>query len=139
MVARNYPFAPVAVTKRMADSAIAARMQSYRPRPDSKSAPPGAAAVADELESKLRAAVPKGMSAYRSLAFGADNSLWVYLPATPGGREYLLLDQRGKPVATLEVPKGMGFSPGLSTRTVAWGVVNDQNDLPSIVRYRVVR
>lgn len=136
--ARNYAFTPTPVTKHMADSALEARMRSYRPQPDSKTPPRVTPAVADEMESKLRAAMPKWISAYRSIAFGADNSIWISLPSTPAGREYLLLDLRGNPVATLNVPRGTGFTPSLSTRTVAWGVVSDADDLPSIVRYRVV-
>ena len=136
---RDYAFAPVPVTKQMADSALAVRMRSYRPGPASKVPPSVSPAVADELESKLRAAMPKWMSAYRSIAFGADNSLWVYLPVTARGRQYLVLDARGNPVAIVDAPKGQSVAPHLSTRTVAWGVVYDADDLPSIVRYRVTR
>jgi hypothetical protein len=96
-------------------------------------------AIADQMESKLRSAMPKWTSAYRSIAFGADNSIWVYLPPTERGRQYLLLDERGNRIAMVDVPKGQNVAPGLSTRTVAWGVVFDADDLPSIVRYRVTR
>jgi hypothetical protein len=114
-------------------------MKSYRPATDSKVPPRVSPAIADQMESKLRAAMPKWMSAYRNIAFGADNSIWVSLPSTERGRQYLLLDERGNRIAMVDVPKGMSVSPGLSTRTVAWGVVYDADDLPSIGRYRVTR
>ena len=136
---RDYAFTPVPVAKRVADSVLTERMKSYRPAPDSKVPPRVSPAIADQMESKLRAAMPKWTSAYRSIAFGADNSIWVSLPSTERGRQYLLLDERGNRIAMVDVPKGMNVSPGLSTRTVAWGVVFDADDLPSIVRYRVTR
>jgi hypothetical protein len=138
IVARNLAFTPEPITKQMADSAVTAQMRSHRPNPASKTPPRTPPAVADELESKLRAAMPKWRSVYRNIAFGADNSIWVSMATTTGGRQYLLLDERGNQVATLTVPTGFGFAPGLSTRSLAWGVVSDADDLPSIVRYRVV-
>lgn len=137
LVARNYPFAGVPISARVADSAIAVQMRSYRPAPDSKMRPNAPPDVADEIESKLRAGIPPAASPYRSLLLGIDYSLWLSGPSAPTGRQYFILDEHGTPLGTVTLPKNSYIAA--ASRTTVWTVEDDANDLPSLVRYRIVK
>lgn len=138
LLARDFPFAGTPIAKRTADSVITDRMRGYRPSRDAKAPPSVTPDVADELESKMRAAMPKASSPYRNLILGADYSMWLSYPAGTGGREYLVLDEKGNAVGVVALPK-KGSSIASVTRTTVWVREYDENDLPSLVRYRIVR
>ena len=84
----------------------------------------------------MHAAMPKASSPYRNLILGADYSLWLTLPAGTGGREYLVLNEKGNALGVVQLPR-KGSSIASVTRTTVWVREYDDNDLPSLVRYRV--
>jgi hypothetical protein len=138
LLARDIPFTATPILTKSADSMIADRMRPYRPQANSKAPPSMAPDMADELESKMRAAMPKASSPFRNLLIGADYTLWLSYPAGTGGREYLMLDEKGNALGLVALPKKNAFIASVTRKTV-WVREYDDNDLPSLVRYKVVR
>jgi hypothetical protein len=140
VLSKTYPFAGTPVTRNMADSAARAAMASYRGDPARNRAPTAPADVADEIESKMRSAMPPVTAPIRNLVLGLDNSIWLALPRTdPGaGSRYLVLDERGEPWRTVTLPAQVRYIAQVS-RTSIWAGEWDADGLASIVRFRVTR
>jgi len=139
LLRKDFSFAPVPISKHAADSAVAQEMRYYRPSPDSKQPPSAPPDVVSEIESKMRAAIPKAASVYRGMFIGADNSIWLLGPRrADGGREYFIFDERGNPFGSVSVGKNV-YLGSASTRTAVWAEESDQNDVDSLIRYRIVK
>jgi hypothetical protein len=135
VVHRSYPFAGKPISRARADSAVNDRMAGYRGGPNR---PPSVAPdVADELERKMRAAMPPVEAPLSSALLGLDHTIWLGLPIEPRQpRRYLVLDERGNPWRTVELPLGAG-SVVRANRTAVWTTEYDADGLASIVRYRI--
>jgi hypothetical protein len=138
LVARDVAFAGIPLSRQTADSLIAGRLKSFRPAPNSKTPPPAPTDVADEIESRIRARMPAASSPYGNLTIGLDYSLWLSSPYNPKVREYTVLDDHGNPLGTVVLSKP-GVRLAAVTRSNIWTVEYDANDLPSLVRYKIVR
>ncbi|HKS06842.1 MAG TPA: hypothetical protein VJR92_11050 [Gemmatimonadaceae bacterium] len=135
---RDVSFAPIAIAKSSLDSAMADRMRAYRPSPDGK-APTGSPDMADEMESKLRAAMPSAMSPYRGMTLGLDNSIWLLMRTPPGStRDYFVLNAQGNPHGIVSLPKETATLARASLTNV-WAIAYDADALPSLVRYHITR
>jgi hypothetical protein len=66
---------------------------------------------------------------------GNDGRLWVRLRRTPEATRYLMLDASGRQTGTVSVPANVELRAADATH--AWGVELDDNDVPSLVRYRI--
>lgn len=136
---RELPFTPIAIAKSVLDSALTDRMRTYRPSADAKSPPTGSPDMADEMESKMRAAMPKAMSPYRGMSLGLDNSVWILMRTPPGSlREYLVLTAQGNVHGIVALPKTT-FTVARASLTNVWALEFDADQLPSLVRYHISR
>jgi hypothetical protein len=88
--------------------------------------------LADQYLEKAKA--PATYPALSSFIASADGVLWLAQHANPGMR--LVVDTAGKPLMHVRLPKGLRVM--VVSRTHVWGVTLDTDDLPIIVRYRVL-
>lgn len=133
LLSRSYPFSGVRLKRSTVDSAIRVVMARYQPDRNGRlQAPPD---VVVELENRLRAAMPTFAAPVSGLLVGIDNSIWLGLERSSEGRRYLVLDERGDPVGTVTVP--FNASLNAASRDQIWVTERDQDDLPSLVRYRL--
>jgi hypothetical protein len=93
------------------------------------------------VERDIAAAVYR--PAYRppvtAVVWGSDGTLWLALPppSLPGVVPWLVLDARGEPLATVEVPSELRLLS--ASRTEIWGVFLDEFDVHYLVRHPLRR
>ena len=119
---RTYPFAAVPIPGTLMDSAIAAAATRNGAR-------------SEEAESKLQAAAPEIYSEAQRLVVGMDGRIWIGMRARPDGRRWRVLSPAGDPVADVMVPQSVTL--WAADEVHAWGVMRDDLDVESVVRYRI--
>lgn len=122
-----HPFKSVPIDRRMLDSAIDARMRPFRARAD-----------ASAMEDLVRRRAPGAASPYRRMLLGTDYSIWLMSPALSGGREYTVLDQRGRLVGVVVLRNSDAYVASASLAQM-WVVEPDGDGIPSLVQYRIQR
>ena len=60
------------------------------------------------------------------------------MPCRDCRREYLILDEKGSAIGVVALPRKNAFIASV-TRTTVWVREYDDNDLPSLVRYKIQR
>jgi hypothetical protein len=117
---RLYPFEPDPISRAVADSIISVR----------------AARLSGALAAAFRsdAYVPPAYPPILGLAAGWDGSIWLEMRGTGSHSLYMVLDSAGNTLAELTYPAGIGLA-GVGD-SVMWGIVRDENDVQSVVRYR---
>jgi hypothetical protein len=110
---------PRRITAAGADSAI---NSALRIRPQ----------IAAEYRSKVR--VPEYYPAFVMFEVDHDGLIWVREYGEAGSA--VVYDAAGRPLMRVQFPEGL--SVFARNRTHVWGVLRDANDLPIVVRYRVV-
>lgn len=120
---RRYPFEPVAISKRVADSVRASR----------------AAAASGPFADAYRKAyqslpVPESYTPFERVLVGVDGTVWIERMPNAPQRLWLVLDARGNPLGTVRVPRNVVLRAVARDRF--WATERDDNDLESIVRYR---
>jgi hypothetical protein len=131
---RSYSFRSVSLPRRIADSALTtvAGMYAEMGKYLSETA---ARAMSEALRDQMR--VPPYYPPFNSLLLSDDGTCMVGIPASPGvPARFMLIDSIGNEIGRGELPERM--TPMVATRTRLWGVVLDADDLPSVVRYRIV-
>lgn len=120
---RSYPFTPVSITRKVADSVIAARAARA----------PGPAYAA-----AIRAMnVPPTYPPLRRILVGRDGTTWLELWTSSGDRTWHVLDGKGDVIGALMVPRRIDIKVGdLGT---IWATDTDEDGLESVVRFRVRR
>jgi hypothetical protein len=111
---------PRRVTASQADSIIAAAA--------------GRGSASNQAQVRANARVPTHFPAYSSATATADGTLWLSEYGEPGTR--LVLDRSGATLMRVRIPER--FSMREVSRTHVWGTYRDADDLPIIVRYRIV-
>lgn len=71
----------------------------------------------------------------RQVIMGSDGTLWLRTQRQAGHDPWLVLDPSGDSIGTLLVAPGSSLNQ--PSAGVVWMVERDQDDLPSVVRYRV--
>lgn len=138
---KAYLVPAIALPRNVADSAIAATVSSMRDargmRPSSwtdgalRSA---AAAWQERAEDHVPPFFPP-VPQNSPTVIGRDGSVWIPLRETAEGRPYLVLDAEGNAIGQPVFPASVRIAA--ADATVAWGVELDENDVPSLVRYRL--
>ena len=123
---REYPFERTPIPKEVADSAIEATARKWQ-----ASNPELAAAIRKEAQ------VPPFYPPIQTVTNGRDGTIWIGLRETPEGRPYVVLDATGRPYGTVLLP--LRTVVRVADRRNIWAVESDENDVQSIVRYRIVR
>jgi hypothetical protein len=120
---RKIPFRPVPVTASQRDSALAAIEK--------------ASEFGAELASKAKPLIPTVHPLHRLVTQGNDGSVLISVRSAAAASGNLLIDPQGTPRAWLTLPPRAIVSSVDATHV--WAVVRDEDDLPSLVRYRIVR
>jgi hypothetical protein len=126
---REYPFLGVPVTQAERDSAANAEIQA----PGTPSEGPG------DVDQRFRRLALEKMPAVhaplQSFLLGVDGTLWITLRDSAGVRRTVVLDESGEPMGTVVLNTRTRIRQASATRI--WVTEMDENDLASVVRYRV--
>lgn len=117
---------PVRIPREVADSA---RRDLMRPRPR----PPEVQRAIERSYGRMR--FPDFYPPLSSLFVGRDGTAWIGLRASAGDRQWLVIAPDGKERGTLTLPASFRMSAADGNRI--WGTSLDEDDLPSVVRYRI--
>lgn len=122
-VTLQIPFRPVPIPKARLDSSLT-RLSARH----------GLATNRSALE-RLRHAIPEHLPPVKKIFVGSDKRIWIELQGIRPEREWLILNQSGRPTGFVRV------SPNISLMTAnseaVWGVERDEYDVPTVVRYRI--
>jgi hypothetical protein len=113
--ARHYPFARIPMSKAAEDTGINALNPVLR----------------DAARAKMTGQYPP----VAAVVLGADNAVWLQLHETADGVPCLLLDEHGEAVLRVVLPRRAELLQ--AARGVVWVSTLDQDDVPSVVRYRI--
>ncbi|MES2176684.1 MAG: hypothetical protein V4550_02370 [Gemmatimonadota bacterium] len=120
--ARRYPMPVVRITQMARDSAIKSR-NGYGEQ------------TAEQVHAELAKRTPFFKTFLTNALIGNDYSTWIFLrPVSDSAQtqEALVLDERGEPIARLEIPAN--FTPLTVNRSHLWGV---DKKTPGLVRFKV--
>ena len=126
LFSRIYPFDPVPIPQNVRDSTMTARESELRARSPE---------LADAFRDRARP--PAIYPPVTSLVVGNDGSIWIERPDTGGERVYFAIAPDGEPLGTVELPRSSRLAS--ADRTRVWILERDENDVESVVRYRVRR
>ncbi len=132
---REFPYRPRPLEERVVDSTVRA-IEAGLARMS-----PGIPIGRDSLRRALYR--PAYYPPVAEVRLGRDSTLWLRLAAEPprplaAARVlWLVLDWTGAPLRTVEAPAGLRIYD--ASGDLLWGVERDADEVPSVVRYRVVR
>lgn len=119
---REYPFVGRALTREVIDTVLASALPNAQPDL--------IAAMHD------KAYVPPVAPPVRDVIAGGDGTIWLGLRQRSGvPREYVLLDARGEPIGTVQLPSNTTVK--VATREWIWCLRTDPNDVQSLVKYLI--
>jgi hypothetical protein len=121
---RSYAYTPKRVERARADSLLAAAERLT-------SSGHSLRAIRDALF------IPDYYTPITSGAAGTDGSLWLRREEGPTTVDYWVVAKDGTLVASVTVPANVDLMA--ATDTQAWGVETDEYDVPTVIRYRIVR
>jgi hypothetical protein len=125
---RMYEYTPVRVPKSRLDSAFAAKLARAKPARDGTN-------VTLLMVEKERAAAPEFYAPVNGVLAGNDGTVWIELFDSAGAIRYRMLDARGNIVGDATLPARSRVVAATSAQL--WVVMKDDDDVPSVVRYRV--
>lgn len=114
---RSYPFVGAPVTSAEADSAVATMT------------------TIDRFQEEARQRVPEVHAPIEDIVPALDGTVWVTLRGPSTGREVMVLDSDGTPLALVALPSGSRVQD--ATRTHLYATETDAYGLLSVVRYRI--
>jgi hypothetical protein len=128
---RAYPFVGIPIPRHVADSVI--ERMGIQPNGRQMFQP---AAIA-QFHEEARTRMLKFFSPVSLLYMNPDNTSWIQLRRSDptAAASVILIDERGNQVATFDLPPRTRIVQ--ATRDHIWTVVTDEDDLPSVVRFRV--
>jgi hypothetical protein len=118
---RRYPFSGVEIPRAAADSAIEAMARRLSP--------------ANAAIYRREASIPPVYPPLRGVVISSDGSVCVRLRDTKDGRPYVLLDAAGALRGEITLP--FNSTVAAASANSIWVLEQDENDVQSIVRYRV--
>jgi hypothetical protein len=119
---RTYSYAPVRISKAVADSVIARRIGRQT------------GPAADMWRS---AKLPANYPPLARVVLGRDETVWLERFSISGDREWLMLDGQGSVAGRVTMPRGIALA--VASRDQVWAIETDDDGLQQIVRYRVSR
>lgn len=128
---RSYPFAGIAIPKNVADSVL----ERIGVGPNNR--PMFQPAAVSKFREEAKGRMPKFYPPVSGLHLNRDNTAWIQMRRSnaQAPAAVVLIDERGNPVATFDLPPRTRIVQ--ASRDQIWAVVTDEDDLPSVVRYRV--
>lgn len=126
---REYPFTGTRIPSAAADSmldgiGIGSDGKPFFP-------PPATARLRDEIRPKM----PKVYAPWSTLILGSDGTAWAIGREAPDGRTVTAIDPKGNQLFTVDLPAKTRLVQ--ANRTTLWTIQTDDDDLPSVVRYRI--
>jgi hypothetical protein len=126
--ARAYSYAPVRISAAAKDSVLALIIQRGRiPTPEGRF--PG-----EEFANKVRPLIPATYAPVLDLLLGDDDTTWLLMRDAAKAR-YRALDGAGNVIGEVALQSGSRLAR--ATRAALWVIENDDDGVPSIVRYRL--
>ncbi len=119
---RTYAYAPQAIPRQAADSAIAARSRMQ-----------GGAWI----DAVKKMTIPPTYPPVSRVLIGRDATVWLESYPTGATRSWTVLDEHGNPVATATVPRNVALQ--VVSLDAVWAIETDEDGLQSIVRFAVSR
>lgn len=126
---RAYPFKGSPIPQRAIDSALAA----FLPKPGQPTE--GPSDLGQRFQNAAKSKVPAAYIPATGILLGMDNTVWIPMRASPEGREVLVLDGRGTPIASVVLPPRTILRQ--ATIETLWATQTDADGLASMVRYKV--
>ena len=128
---RRYPYRPVPLPERMADSTLDAISGRW-----GVSRRPGAPDAALRRELRKTVYLPRNLPPVTMMVLGRDGTIWLRRERTgePAFR-WTVLDSAGEILSELRIPARTMVK--YADRTQLWAVEHDSLDVPTLVRYRV--
>lgn len=121
---RAIPYAPQRIPARVVDSAVGVVQKLV-------------AARNAQTDARQHFHLPDNFPAVTSALMENDGTLWLRTsPVTERSGRYLIVSPRGQIIGTVDVPATTTLQ---SITGGAWATVLDEDDVPSVVRYRIER
>lgn len=118
---RRYPFGPVAIPKRIADSVIAQRT--------------GGRAQPEFIAAYRSMKLPTTFPPLERIVLGRDATTWIEHYTFSGNRTWSMLDRSGQPIGWLVIPRNIRLQE--VSRDLVWATETDEDGLQHVVRFRV--
>ena len=122
---RDIPVATQSLTKRAADSMLAARSKILQP------------AVRRIFDREAPKRMPVAIAPATFVQLGRDGTIWVALQPTSSSKRYLVLDAAAIPIGNVTVPRNTRVA--VADRTNLWAVETTEDGIPNVVRYRIAQ
>jgi hypothetical protein len=126
--ARTLPYTPIALDEAMTDSMVErfARSHAHDDR-----------FAEGALRRAIREALyrPGYLPPVTDLVAGRDGTIWLRREEVADSVDWLVLDERGEPLARLLAPAGLRVHR--ADRSNVWGVVKDELDVEYVVRFAI--
>ncbi len=120
---RSYSYTPIAIPKRVIDSNLAMRIDPRNKQPA-------------EFEAAWKAMkTPSTYPPVKRLVIGTDGTIWLEMETAALGHRWQLLSAKGDVVGQVSLPQNVELKA--VSRSEVWGIEKDQDDLESVVRYKV--
>jgi hypothetical protein len=133
--ARLFPFEGVPISQAEVDSVVKARVAPFDRASGRRSGEHNAAIA--ELREGLREAIPPAHAPFRNVRFGSDSTIWLGLRQTSEGQPFMLLDDKGEPIATVVLPPNRRLLT--ISRNELWAITDETRGvIGAILRYRIV-
>ena len=131
LLTRAYPFKGLPIPRSVVDSVLEHFGEQPNGRPIFQ--PEAMALFKDQLPKRM----PKFYSPVSRVHLGAGNATWIQMrrPDPKAPATLVLIDDRGNQVASVELPPRHNVLA--ISRDQLWAQVLDDDDLPSVVRYRI--
>jgi hypothetical protein len=131
--ARNYPFSAAPVPRSVADSAMAAVINRAVSM-DVQLNLTGGATLASAVRAGMK--IPPVYPAFTSMVIADDGTAWIGLRTESGApARFMVLDATGNITGIAVMPPRV--RPLTVSASHVWGVELDEDDVPSVVRFRV--
>lgn len=124
MFMKTFPFTGMPIPTAKRDSAIE-RQRNPRYAPS----------VNARLLALARDSTPRIYSRVVDVALGRQNTTWLTMRDVGRGTEAIALDARGNPILSVMLPARTRIIDG--SPTSLWVIQTDEDDLPSVVRYKI--
>ena len=122
-LARDYTYTPISVPPDTVESVLALRLKNEKRQ--------------EFIDAYRSVKPPDSYPALSRILVGRDDTIWLETYSRSGDRIWRVLGPDGATLGDVAVPRGIHIM--VASREAFWGTDTDENDLASIVRYRISR
>jgi hypothetical protein len=132
---KAFPYTAVLIPAKAKADELEARLQRGRRRPTE--GPDAGAWPTEELVEKVRPLIPAFYAPVRDVRVGNDDSIWLWMHDDDPTPRYRVVDSRGTLRGEVLLPPRSSVVAASTSQL--WLIERDQDDVPSLVRYRISR